>query len=390
MTLRIASGRLVYLIAAVALSVPGYAQEAGRAPAPPEPSPLAAKLETVAVVSDQAQIKAGDKVVATVEKGRMFGVLSRRGDQFEIQVCVGTQILRGSLAVSHVKFLTDADIDLAAEWLKMSKDLNPKLDVAGTRAKLDALVERVAAAAVVGKTPRDKARLIGIQLFEREGFSPHPDVDLIGVDRLLDLRRGPCFTLSLLYLCIGKKLGVPFYWVPAPEHAFVRFDDGRERFSIETTERGMLHASDDYLRAHLGAQLFGQAGGIHLGTLPTPRASGVLLGGWGTALEQGGRPAEACEKFAKAVEIDTRHAAAYYNWGIALRDMGRPAEACEKFAKAVQINPQYARAYYNWGYALGLRGKRAEAIEKLDNAAELDPALKPRVEDLRKELRGKK
>jgi tetratricopeptide (TPR) repeat protein len=70
--------------------------------------------------------------------------------------------------------------------------------------------------------------------------------------------------------------------------------------------------------------------------------------------------------------------------------MGEPADACEKFAKAVEIDPRFAMAYSNWGIVLGNMGKTAEAIEKLDKAAALDPALKGRVDDLRRELTGGK
>jgi len=220
------SARSLSLLVVVLLSVQGCALEAKDAPAP--------ALETVAVVADQTPVKAGDKVVATVEKGRRFGVLARRGDGVEVQVCVGNDIVRGTLPTSAVKFLTDADVDLAAEWLKMAKDLNPKLDLPAYRAKLDALVDRVAAAAAAGKTPREQARLIGVQLFQREKLIHAGSQKRL--DLLLDVALGDCFSFSLLYLCIGQRLGMPLCLVAAPKHAFVRYEARGERFNIETTE----------------------------------------------------------------------------------------------------------------------------------------------------------
>ena len=82
-------------------------------------------------------------------------------------------------------------------------------------------------------------------------------------------------------------------------------------------------------------------------------------------------------------------AAAYNNSGIALAKMGKHAEACEKFAKAVEIDPRFATAYFDWGWALVRMGKTAEAIEKFDKAAALDPTLKARLDDLRTKLLGK-
>jgi tetratricopeptide (TPR) repeat protein len=255
----------------------------------------------------------------------------------------------------------------------MAKGLDPKLDVAAYRAKLDALIERVAAAAAAGKTPREKAQLIGVQIFEREGLTNKEGVKR--PDRLLDLKQGDCFGFSFLYLCIGQRLRMPLGLVTAPEHVFVRYEDCNERFNVETTEKGELHDTDDYLREHVGAQRFSQVGGTDLASLPVPRALGDLFSNWGAALGEMGKLAEACEKFAKALEINPREAKAYYNWGNALAVMGKPAEACEQFAKAVEINPRYATAYSNWGNALTAMGKQAEACEKYAKAVEINPRL---------------
>jgi Flp pilus assembly protein TadD len=51
-------------------------------------------------------------------------------------------------------------------------------------------------------------------------------------------------------------------------------------------------------------------------------------------------------------------AAVYTNWGNALAQLGRHAEACEKYAKAVEIDPRDALAYTNWGVELDAMGKR--------------------------------
>ncbi|MBM4038786.1 MAG: tetratricopeptide repeat protein [Planctomycetes bacterium] len=392
------------------------------APEPAKPVLPQPKLETVAVIVDKAEVKSRGKVVATVEKGRMFGVIARRGDQVEVQACVDSDIRRGTLPISAVKFLTDDDIDLAGEWLKMAKDINPKLDVAACRAKLDALIERVAAAAAKGKTPREKARLIGVQLFGQEGFSFRDGVKAL--DRVLNLKQGDCSSLSFLYVCIGQRLEMPLCVVAPPSHVFIRYSAPGGRFNIETTREGKLHNSDSYLREHLGAVRFSQVSASNLASLPAPRALGVLfnvwgvaLGGvgeranecgkyakaieinpqdatpyynWGVALDEVERPLDACVKYAKAVELDPRDAEAYSNWGGALCAIGKPAEACEKYEKAVQIDPHLAKAYWAWAIALRCTRRHAEAIEKLDKAAELDPALKPKVEELRKELMEKK
>ena len=62
---------------------------------------------------------------------------------------------------------------------------------------------------------------------------------------VMDRRQGYCLSLSVLYLAIGERLGLPLYGVVVPGHFFVRYDDGHVRFNIETTAKGSS-ASDEY------------------------------------------------------------------------------------------------------------------------------------------------
>jgi len=82
--------------------------------------------------------------------------------------------------------------------------------------------------------------LINEYLFDELGFkavkeASNPE-DLF-LHTVLDKRRGYCLSLSVLYLSIGERLGLPLYGVVVPGHFFVRYDDGRVRFNIETTKR---------------------------------------------------------------------------------------------------------------------------------------------------------
>jgi tetratricopeptide (TPR) repeat protein len=94
---------------------------------------------------------------------------------------------------------------------------------------------------------------------------------------------------------------------------------------------------------------------------------------WGDAMQDLGRYAEACEKYANAAEIDPRDADAYVRWGCALGRLGRHEEACEKFARAGEINPRYVYTYLNWAGALRGLDRYAEACEKYAKAVALYP-----------------
>ncbi|MBN1306464.1 MAG: tetratricopeptide repeat protein [Chitinispirillaceae bacterium] len=51
-------------------------------------------------------------------------------------------------------------------------------------------------------------------------------------------KRGSCVGMSLLYLLLAEKTGLPLHGVLAPSHFFVRYDDGKTRLNIETLRKG--------------------------------------------------------------------------------------------------------------------------------------------------------
>ena len=53
--------------------------------------------------------------------------------------------------------------------------------------------------------------------------------------------------LSVLYLSITERLGLPVYGVVVPGHFFVRYDDGEHQFNIETTSKGGSANDEHYI-----------------------------------------------------------------------------------------------------------------------------------------------
>lgn len=59
--------------------------------------------------------------------------------------------------------------------------------------------------------------------------------------------RGNCLGFTSLYLAVGERLGLPLHAVLAPGHVFVRWDDGRIRINVETTDGGREYPDEHYL-----------------------------------------------------------------------------------------------------------------------------------------------
>ena len=65
---------------------------------------------------------------------------------------------------------------------------------------------------------------------------------------VMDTKMGNCVGLSMLYLSLTDRPQLPFYGVVAPSHIFVRYDDGKARINVETTDRGVQSLDSHYTK----------------------------------------------------------------------------------------------------------------------------------------------
>lgn len=377
-------GRWAAVLVACAALLGTCVPAAGQATAPADRpgDPL-----TVRVLSDEAPVTADGKVIATAGKGDRFGVISVRAGAVEVQVCREDDFRRGWIDARHVAPLADKDIDLARESLLMTRVLNPKMDLGAYAARLDALVGRLVAAAAKGKTPRERLGLVGVQLFEREGFRTPKGGPFTteayfanAMDGVLERKVGACLSFSVVYLAAARRMGLPLRMVMMPGHVAVCYDDGRERFFVETTEQGRIYDDDKYLAELMRIALPGGYRGIAAEVLPHGRASGVLVQYLATALSVARRYDQAGRIFPRALETNPESVEAYLNWGIYLDSTKRPEAACRMYARCVELAPQCPYAQFCWAGALVGMGKLAGACEKLEQVCRLAPTFGPAYE----------
>lgn len=343
----------------------------GAARLPGRPETLG-NLSTVRVVAERAEVAVEGWRPIRVERGRVFGVIARNDRAVKIQVCDGEMVHRGWIDQRHVKFLTDEDIDLASEALQAGARLRPTIDVATYRSSLNALAARVARAASAETSPRARTRAICRQLFGVEGFASGP-AGHDTLDQVLDTKRGRCFGLSILFLCVVESQQMPFYLVSAPRHVFVRYDDGRERFNIEMTSGGAIHDGEDFLDRHLGRGLSGQAGGIDHLTLPESRILGLLQMHSATKLAGSRDPGGAAASCARALELNPLDATPLWMWGGILMERGDSLGAVVVLNRSLRINPHSASAHLQLGKALFRLRRYRESCKHCAEAARIDP-----------------
>ena len=82
------------------------------------------------------------------------------------------------------------------------------------------------------------AQILNNYLFTELGFTAVKEADYpedLFLHTVIDNKQGYCLSLSILYLSISERLGLPVNGVVVPGHFFVRYEKDGIRFNIETT-----------------------------------------------------------------------------------------------------------------------------------------------------------
>ena len=141
-------------------------------------------------------------------------------------------------ALSEVVAGEEADIDLGLASLVIAADHYPQLDIAACVRRIDLLAE--GARERIGRV-QNPARVIAIlnaYLFDEQGFRGNEE-DYYNpsnsfLNKVLDARSGLPITLSIIYVAVAQRLGLPVCGVGLPLHFIVRCDtdSGRDEDAI--------------------------------------------------------------------------------------------------------------------------------------------------------------
>ena len=122
---------------------------------------------------------------------------------------------------------SEADLNLAEAALLIAQEEQPELDVAAYLGRLDALAERVRSRLPEAPGFADIIQALNTVLFEEEGLSgnqtDYHDPRNSFLNEVLDRKLGIPITLSLVYIEVGNRLGVPLVGVGFPGHFVVKY-----------------------------------------------------------------------------------------------------------------------------------------------------------------------
>ncbi len=278
-------------------------------------------------------------------------------------------------SIEQVLRLDAEEVDLATAVLIISERWND--NVYGRRyiSKIDdmALEIRSRLEAKRLKANYKAIAVINKYLFDELGFESVPEAnnpnDLF-LHSVMDRKRGYCLSLSVLYLSLGERLGLPLYGVVAPGHFFVRYDDGQIRFNIEATSKGGNATDEYYINKFKVPQ--GDNDNIYMVNLNKIQTLGCFFNNLGNSYSDIGNTESALLALERAVQINPSLAESRINLGNVYLNTGRIKDAIYEYQTALKINPNDAKAHNNLGNAYTKKDWLNDAISQYSRALQLD------------------
>ena len=208
-------------------------------------------------------------------------------------------------------------------------------------------------------------------LLDEEGFvydkSPSDPGNYL-LETVLARKKGNCLGLSMLYLFLADRLGLPFRGVYVPSHCFVRYEGKTIRRNVEFAEGGAPWKDERYRR-----EFKIRPGRPYLLSLAPQEMEGVFLKSLGAGYSRKGREEDALRLYDEAERLYPGLPDVHYNAGVSLQKLGRLDEAAGKYHQALVLDPEMAAARDNLSILLAGQGRYEEAIAEARQAVELEP-----------------
>jgi len=145
--------------------------------------------------------------------------------------------------------LADREMDLEKGAFMVAKYAYPDLDWRKYALELDRIADGIAVELGDEMYMEDVIDVINEHLFGREGFRPDNrrfyDPENSYINRVIERRTGIPITLSVIYLLIAERLGLPISGVAMPGHFLVRYDGPHETLWVDPFNEGAVLSRED-------------------------------------------------------------------------------------------------------------------------------------------------
>lgn len=152
-------------------------------------------------------------------------------------------------------------IDLGRAALTIALDEYPNLDIAACLSRIDELAVRVAGRAGGESNIYRSIAALNTVLFKEQGFGPNRDNYFDPrnsfLNEVLERKTGIPITLSVLYMEVALRVGLPLCGVSFPGHFLVKYSSADEEIVIDPFNGGEIKSPENLERL-LDAQYGGK------------------------------------------------------------------------------------------------------------------------------------
>jgi regulator of sirC expression with transglutaminase-like and TPR domain len=135
-------------------------------------------------------------------------------------------------------------LDLGRAALFIAGEAYPGLDILRYVAKLEAMAAAVRPGVTTTDAPILKIEHLNAYLFEERGFrgntQEYYDPRNSFLNDVIDRRLGIPITLSVVYMEVGRRVGMPLQGVGMPGHFIMKYADPEEDIYIDPFNRGRI------------------------------------------------------------------------------------------------------------------------------------------------------
>ena len=151
--------------------------------------------------------------------------------------------------LADVTSLPDHRVDLARAALIVAMSEYADLDVETYFGRIESFAARLRNALTGLHSPEENIAAINTLLFTEEGFRGNSD-DYYDprnsfLNEVIDRRLGIPITLSILYIEVGRRAGIPLYGIGLPGHFIVGLSTGTDRMYIDVFNGGRILSVQD-------------------------------------------------------------------------------------------------------------------------------------------------
>ncbi len=150
---------------------------------------------------------------------------------------------------ARIVAVPEENLNLAEAALLIAKEEYPQLDVQAHLHRLDLLAEQIRSRLGGDTSPARIVEEINRYLFQEEGFtgntSDYYDPRNSFLNQVLDRKLGIPITLSLIYIEVGQRLGLPLAGVSFPGHFLVKYRNAEDEIILDPFLGGSPLSQED-------------------------------------------------------------------------------------------------------------------------------------------------